>query len=145
MSETPRTDEHLRMKEENGHTVVVSSDFARQLEIELADAKAKLRKLRKLRKKMIKKKMSETSRTDEHLRRKRENGHTVIVSREFAQELEVENEKLRNLLDKASQALDAFVDLRKLTATELKSAHNGICVLLEATKILDEIKAGGSE
>ena len=46
MSDTPRTDEHLRMKEENGHTVVVSSEFARQLEIELAAAKAKLRKLR---------------------------------------------------------------------------------------------------
>ena len=47
MSETPRTDEHLRMKEENGHTVVVSSEFARQLEIELAAAKTKLRRLRK--------------------------------------------------------------------------------------------------
>ena len=38
MSETPRTDEHLRMKEENGHVVIVSSEFARQLERELADA-----------------------------------------------------------------------------------------------------------
>jgi len=38
MSETPRTDEHLRMKEENGHVVIVSGDFARQLEAELAEA-----------------------------------------------------------------------------------------------------------
>ena len=37
MSKTPRTDEHLRMKEENGHAVIVSDDFARQLETELAD------------------------------------------------------------------------------------------------------------
>lgn len=40
MSKTPRTDEHLRMKEENGHTVIVSSEFARQLERELAEARA---------------------------------------------------------------------------------------------------------
>ena len=38
MSKTPRTDEHLRRKEENGHTVVVSSEFARQLETELAES-----------------------------------------------------------------------------------------------------------
>ena len=42
MSKTPRTDEHLRMKEENGHTVIVSSEFARQLETELADARAEI-------------------------------------------------------------------------------------------------------
>ena len=89
--------------------------------------------------------MIETPRTDEHLRKKKANGHTVIVSSEFARELERENRNLRTLLDKASQAIDAFVDLRGMTAMELKSAHNGICVLLEATKILDEIKAGGSE
>jgi hypothetical protein len=54
MSETPRTDEHLRMKEENGHVVIVSSDFARQLEIELAAAKTKLKKLReKMRKQKV--------------------------------------------------------------------------------------------
>ena len=45
MSETPRTDEHLRMKEENGHIAIVSREFARQLERELAEALAKLRKL----------------------------------------------------------------------------------------------------
>lgn len=45
MSKTPRTDEHLRMKEENGHVAVVSNEFARQLEEELADALAKLRRL----------------------------------------------------------------------------------------------------
>ena len=60
-------------------------------------------------------------------------------------ELELENEILRNLLDKASQALACFVDLRGMTATELKSAHNGICILLEATKMLDAIKAGVGE
>lgn len=38
MSETPRTDEHLRVKEENGHVAVVSREFARQLETELAEA-----------------------------------------------------------------------------------------------------------
>ena len=57
-------------------------------------------------------------------------------------ELEQKNEDLRSLLDKASQALACFVDLRGMTATELKSAHNGICVFLNATKMLDAIKAG---
>ena len=42
MSKTPRTDEHLRMKEENGHAVIVSGDFARQLETELAEARAEI-------------------------------------------------------------------------------------------------------
>ena len=46
MSKTPRTDEHLRWKRENGYIAIVSQEFARQLEIELAEAKAKLRKLR---------------------------------------------------------------------------------------------------
>ena len=59
-----------------------------------------------------------------------------------AVELEQKNEDLRKLLDKASQALACFVDLRSMSATELKSAHNGICILLEKTKILDAIKAG---
>ena len=45
MSETPRTEGHLRMKEENGHIAIVSREFARQLERELAEALAKLRKL----------------------------------------------------------------------------------------------------
>lgn len=57
-------------------------------------------------------------------------------------ELELENEILRALLDKANQALTCFIDLRGMTAQELKSAHNGICILLEATKMLDAIKAG---
>ena len=43
MSKTPRTDEHLRMKEENGHAVIVSGDFARQLETELAEALAEIK------------------------------------------------------------------------------------------------------
>ena len=42
MSETPRTDEYLHRREENGHTVVVSIEFARQLEIELADKEKQL-------------------------------------------------------------------------------------------------------
>ena len=62
-----------------------------------------------------------------------------------AVELEQKNEDLRSLLDKASQTISCFVDLRNLTATELKSAHNGICILLEKTKILDAIKAGAKE
>lgn len=57
-------------------------------------------------------------------------------------ELEQKNEDLRALLDKASRAIACFVDLRGLTAAELKSAHNGICILLSKTKMLDEIKAG---
>jgi hypothetical protein len=57
-------------------------------------------------------------------------------------ELEQKNEDLRVLLDKASRALACFVDLRGMTATELKSAHNGICILLNATKMLDAINAG---
>jgi hypothetical protein len=57
MSETPRTDEHLRMKAENGHVAIVGREFARQLERELADAIAKLRKLEeKMRKKRKKRK-----------------------------------------------------------------------------------------
>ena len=48
MSKTPRTDEHLRMKEENGHTVKVSSEFARQLERELAEARAEIERKDKL-------------------------------------------------------------------------------------------------
>ena len=56
-------------------------------------------------------------------------------------ELEQKNEDLRALLDKASQALACFVDLRGMSATELKSAHNGICILLEKTRMLDAIKA----
>jgi hypothetical protein len=81
----------------------------------------------------------ETPRTDEHLRRKEENGHVVIVSRDFARQLEQENRNLRRLLDKASRAISCFVDLRGMTAAELKSAHNGICVLLEKTRMLDAI------
>ena len=65
-----------------------------------------------------------------------------VVEADFAQRLELENRDLRNLLDKASQALACFVDLRGMTPTELKSAHNGICILLSATKMLDAIKAG---
>ena len=59
----------------------------------------------------------------------------------FARQLERENENLRSLLDKASQALACFVDLRGMSASELKSAHNGICILLSKTKMLDAIKA----
>ena len=70
-------------------------------------------------------------------------GGTVreIVATDFAQRLELENRDLRKLLDKASQAISCFVDLRGMSATELKSAHNGICVFLNATKMLDAIKA----
>ena len=46
MSETPRTDEYLHRKKENGHTVIVSSDFARQLEKELAEAQAEIERLK---------------------------------------------------------------------------------------------------
>ena len=60
-------------------------------------------------------------------------------------ELEQKNEDLRALLDKASQAIACFVELRGMAATELKSAHNGICILLDATKMLDAIKAGVGE
>lgn len=47
MSDTPRTDEHLRRKQENGHVVIVSSEFARQLETELAEARAEIERLNK--------------------------------------------------------------------------------------------------
>ena len=47
-TKTPRTDEHLRRKEENGHVVVVSREFARQLETELAEALGEIRGLRQL-------------------------------------------------------------------------------------------------
>jgi hypothetical protein len=66
-------------------------------------------------------------------------GGTVVVDADFAREIEQENRNLRNLLDKASRALSCFVDLRGMTAAELKSAHNGICILLEKTRMLDAI------
>lgn len=47
MSDTPRTDEHLRRKEENGHVAIVSREFARQLEAELAEARAEIERLNK--------------------------------------------------------------------------------------------------
>jgi hypothetical protein len=72
-------------------------------------------------------------------------GGAVVVDADFAREIEQENRNLLNLLDKASRALSCFVDLRGMTAAELKSAHNGICILLEATKMLDKIKAGLEE
>jgi hypothetical protein len=59
----------------------------------------------------------------------------------FARQLERENENLRKLLDKASRAISSFVNLRGMSATGLKSAHNGICILLSKTKMLDAIKA----
>ena len=62
-----------------------------------------------------------------------------------AVELERENENLRKLLDKAGQAISCFIDLRGMSASELKSAHNGICVFLNATKMLDEIKSSVNE
>ncbi|NCB46978.1 hypothetical protein EOM81_08170 [bacterium] len=82
----------------------------------------------------------ETPRTDKMLWRA---AHDDDFERGIAlcKELELENRDLRALLDKASQAISCFVDLRGMTATELKSAHNGICVFLNATKMLDEIKA----
>jgi hypothetical protein len=67
-------------------------------------------------------------------------GGTVVVDADFARQLEQENRNLRRLLDKASRAISCFVDLRGMTAAELKSAHNGICVLLEKTRMLDAIK-----
>ena len=54
VSETPRTDEHLRWKRENGYIAIISQDFARQLEIELANALAELRDLKeKMRKQEV--------------------------------------------------------------------------------------------
>ena len=103
MSKTPRTDQAAFEANFSGTIFkVVDAYFARQLEIELAAAKAKLRELRK--KINEKKKKSETPRTDEHLRMKEENGHTVIVSSEFARQLEIElaaaKAKLKKLREK---------------------------------------------
>ena len=88
--------------------------------------------------------MSKTPRTDKSAYTANFGG-AVVVDADFAQCLERENENLRKLLDKANHALACFVALRGMTATELKSAHNGICILLEVTKILDAIKAGVGE
>ena len=73
------------------------------------------------------------------LRRKleRENENLRKLCRKF----DSENKNLRKLLDKASQAIACFVELRGMAATELKSAHNGICIFLDATRMLDAIKA----
>lgn len=72
-------------------------------------------------------------------------GGSEVVDADFARQLEQENKNLRKLLDEASQALSCFIDLRGMTASELKSVHNGICILLGATKTLDKIKAGVEE
>lgn len=72
-------------------------------------------------------------------------GGPAVVDADFAQQLEQENKNLRKLLDKASRAITCFVDLRGMTAAELKSAHNGICILLEKTRMLDAIKAEAEE
>jgi hypothetical protein len=103
MSKTPRTDQAAFEANFSGTVFkVVDAYFARQLETELAAAKAKLRELRK--KINEKKKMSETPRTDEHLRKKEENGQVVIVSSEFARQLEIElaaaKAKLKKLREK---------------------------------------------
>ena len=74
-----------------------------------------------------------------YLEAKLQNSYRKVV------ELEQKNEDLRSLLDKASQAISCFVDLRGMSASELKSAHNGICILLEKTKMLDAIKAGAEK
>ena len=47
MTKTPRTDEHLRWRRENGYVAIITQDFARQLETELAAAIAELRELKK--------------------------------------------------------------------------------------------------
>ena len=88
----------------------------------------------------------ETPRTDDAAYLPSLSGNVYeVVAADFARQLEQENNNLRRLLDKASQALACFVDLRGMSAAELKSAHNGICVLLEKTRMLDAIKAGVEE
>ena len=74
-----------------------------------------------------------------YLEAKLQNSYRKIV------ELEQKNEDLRKLLDKASQALACFIELRGMSASELKSAHNGICIFLRETKMLDAIKAGAEK
>ena len=56
--------------------------------------------------------MSETPRTDKAAFTACYGG-PVVVDADFARELELENENLRALLDKASQAIDCFVELRE--------------------------------
>lgn len=86
--------------------------------------------------------MSETPRTDKAAFVANFSGSVYeVVEVDFVRRLEQENRNLRGLLDKASRALTCFVNLRGMTAAELKSAHNGICILLSATRMLDEIKA----
>lgn len=46
MSNTPRTDEHLRWRRENGYVAIITQDFARQLETELAAAQAEIGRLK---------------------------------------------------------------------------------------------------
>ena len=47
MSKTPRVDEHLRWRRENGYVAIITQDFARQLETELAEARAEIERLEK--------------------------------------------------------------------------------------------------
>ena len=54
MTKTPRVDEHLRWRRENGYVAIITQDFARQLEIELAEALAELKELKeKMRKQKV--------------------------------------------------------------------------------------------
>jgi hypothetical protein len=47
-TKTPRTDEHLRWRRENGYVAIITQDFARQLETELAEARAEIEKFKNL-------------------------------------------------------------------------------------------------
>ena len=44
-TKTPRTDEHLRWRRENGYVAIITQDFARQLEIELAEVQNEIERL----------------------------------------------------------------------------------------------------
>lgn len=52
MGKTPRTDEHLRWRRENGYVAIITQDFARQLETELAEKEKQLAEAQELIKKL---------------------------------------------------------------------------------------------
>ena len=94
--ETPRTDEHLRWRRENGYVAIITQDFARQLEIELAEARAEIERLRRKEATEPETKFghlideaTKTPRTDKAAF-VAEFGGPVVVDADFARELEKE-------------------------------------------------------
>ena len=152
MSYTPRTDEHLRMKEENGHCVIVSSDFARQLETELTDkdkqlaeARAEIERLKKLQQfaTAINCAMLEADFDPEYLR-----GHECVAKHKLLSMLDLWRKKVKPRL---SGFIDDEISKRDKLIEQMREAlmawtRTPNIPLHEAIKITNAaLAAGGGE